>query len=289
MSKDIKNVGIGLALGGGGVRGYAHVGVLRCLEENKIPINFIAGTSMGAIVGALYAKYKNVDMVEEILTKANWRDIFGPKEFSLQKGLIKGDKLEKYLDEVLEETDFGGLKIPFKAVATDCATGEKFEIMEGKVAPAVRASAGFPLAFEPFRWGDNLLYDGGMSDPVPVRTCRTMSDIDLIIAVNLDNKSCFSKSCFATGGNIYSLAEHTIQNVQYNLAKEVVASADIVIEPEVGQLGILDLKDFLIKNLSKIIWEGEKACRQEIPKIKSKMKIQMSKSKFQINKENPND
>ena len=139
---------IGLALGGGGMRGYAHIGVLYALEDAKLPINFIAGTSAGAFIGALYSLYKDARKVEEIAKSVNWRDLFGVDDLSFQSGFIRGNKAEAYLSNVLSDATFGDCQIPLKVVATNYQTGEKHEIIEGNLAQAVMASMAFPLLFE---------------------------------------------------------------------------------------------------------------------------------------------
>lgn len=265
MSKPIDS--IGLALGGGGMRGYAHIGVLYALEDAKLPINFIAGTSAGAFIGCLYALYKNASEVEKIAKSVNWRDLFGVDDLSFQTGFIRGNKAEAYLSNVLSDATFGDCKIPFKVIATDFQTGKKVEILEGNLAQAVMASMSFPLLFEPRKFKEMTLYDGGMSDPVPCDTCRAMN-VDYVIGVNLDNQSCLIEKRRHPVFGLYSQAQRAIQNLQVNLAKECIKSADIVIEPPVGEIGILGLKEFLGKNVDKIIAQGEIEARKHILEIK---------------------
>ena len=260
-------IGIGLALGGGGVRGYAHIGVLRALEEGNIPINFIAGVSAGALVGALYAKYKSADTVQKIIFSSNWRNFFATGDISLAGGLVKGQRLEGYLREVLEDTSFAELKVPFKAIATDYETGERVEIMEGKVAPAIHASAAFPFVFEPVLWQERRLYDGGMSDPVPCDTCRGLSDINIVIGVNLDNQSTLLKT-MGQGQNMVTSGVRAIETLKYRLSKDCLKLADVTIEPQVGEYGIFDLKSLVQKNMVQIINEGEAAGKAAGPQIK---------------------
>lgn len=264
MSK--KEITIGLALGGGGVRGYAHVGVLKVLEANGIKPNFIAGTSIGSLIGALYCYYKDAQKVEEIVLGMEWRDLFTIRELSLRGGLVKGTQLESYLKKELDKTEFGGLSIPLKIITTDYLTGEKVELMEGPLAPAIQASCAFPLFFAPVNHAGRILYDGGMTDPVPCQTVKDM-DLDIIIGVNLNNNKLFD-GAKKMDTSLRAVLGQALRTMEKTLSKEATETADIVIEPWVDGLEFFGLKDFVHKNGARLVKAGEEAALEELPKIK---------------------
>jgi NTE family protein len=208
---------IGLALGGGGARGAAHVGVLRKLEELRIPVDYIAGTSMGAIVGGFYATGMNADEVERVLVNADWADLFsdatdrrdrplrrksdddlglygprlgiGENSSLLPAGAIAGQKVSLLLENVIsrrvQARDFNELPIPFHAVAGDLITGDMVELDGGDLPWSLRASMSVPGAFDPVKYGETLLIDGGVVRNLPVDVVREMG-AEVIIAVNVE-------------------------------------------------------------------------------------------------------
>ncbi len=207
---------IGLVLGGGGARGMAHVGVLKVLEEMRIPIDCVAGTSMGSIIGGLYASGMTVDDMEQTLARINWPEVFrdGPPRadlpfrtkqeqrvllsatvglnregVQLPKGLLEGQNLLLLLEElslpVASVHDFDKLRIPYRAVATDLATGEPVVLGSGELALAMRASMSIPSALVPVRLDDKLLVDGGVSNNLPIDVTRKLCRPDVIIAVDV--------------------------------------------------------------------------------------------------------
>ncbi len=155
---------VGLVLSGGGARAFAHIGVLRVLARAGASFDVVAGTSMGAIVGALYASGYTPDEIHEIARGIGWRDVV---DISLQAGLIKGDKLEALLAEHLPP-DFEDLKVPLAVTTTDVETGEAVVLYEGDLVKAVRASSSFPGAIEPLLLHGRVLADGGIVNNLPV-------------------------------------------------------------------------------------------------------------------------
>ncbi len=155
---------LGLVLSGGGARAFAHIGVLRVLERVGARFDVVAGTSMGAIIGALYAAGRSADEIHEIARGVSWRDVV---DISLQAGLIKGDKLEAFLAELLPPA-FDDLPVPFAVTTTDIESGEAVLIGEGDLVRAVRASSSFPGAIEPIQYGGRTLADGGIVNNLPV-------------------------------------------------------------------------------------------------------------------------
>lgn len=159
---------IGLALGGGGARGYAHLGVLKAFREADIPIDVIAGTSMGAVVGAAYASGYRIDELIDMALEMRWRRLLGLADPKIpRQGVIAGNRLERYFDTLTGGREFNQLEKPLIVVATDIATGEEVHINSGPVARALRASTAVPGIFCPVRSGRRLLVDGTITAPVP--------------------------------------------------------------------------------------------------------------------------
>ncbi len=183
-----KDKKVGLALGSGGARGIAHIGVLEVLEELGIPINFIAGTSIGSVVGALYAAGVPLKELKDYSLSLNKKKAMSLFEPALNfNGIFSGRKIVLILKELgLDDISFSDLKIPFSAVATDLNTGKEVIINKGSVAMAVRASSAIPLVFAPVIYRDYYLVDGGVIDPVPVEVVKRMG-ADLVIAVRLSD------------------------------------------------------------------------------------------------------
>ncbi len=181
-----KGLKIGLALGGGSARGLAHVGVIMALEAYNIPIDIIAGTSIGSVIGGLYASGATIEQLEEVaLSIKKSKTLFLIDPVFPHSGLISGDRIEKMLNQFgIKDKTFDDLKIPFAAVATDVESGAEVILNQGKVIDAVRASISIPGIFTPVKYQDYYLVDGGVVDPVPVDVVKMMG-ADIIIAVNL--------------------------------------------------------------------------------------------------------
>ncbi|AMV72998.1 patatin-like phospholipase RssA [Desulfuromonas carbonis] len=174
---------IGLALGSGAARGLAHIGVLKVLEEAKVPIAAISGTSIGALIGALYAAGVSVAQMEEIAREVDWRDLARLVDPVFPgAGLIDGKKVSRFIAELLPVQSFEELRFPFAVTATDVETGEDIFIKQGNLLEAVRAAISFPGIFTPVRFGSRFLVDGGLCNPVPVDVARELGS-DKVIGV----------------------------------------------------------------------------------------------------------
>ena len=177
---------IGLALGSGSARGWAHIGVIQALSEAGIRVDCVAGTSIGAMVGAVYASGK-IDELEKIVLQFDWKHILHFFDIVFPKsGLIDGMKVADFIRSHVEEKNIEELPIPFRAVTTDLTTGHEVVIQDGDVIEAVRASISFPGIFTPVRKNGKILVDGGMVNPVPVSVVREMG-ADFVIAVDLSH------------------------------------------------------------------------------------------------------
>jgi NTE family protein len=173
---------IGLALGGGVVRGAAHIGVLSVLERAGIPIDCVAGASAGALMGAAYCSGVGLPKIKEMALRMRWRDVISLTWPS--QGLVSFDKLERWMVAAVGDLEFADLKLPFAAVATDLESGQPVILREGRVAPAVRASSSVPGLVKPARLNGRLLGDGNVTDNVPVQAARALG-ADYIIGVDI--------------------------------------------------------------------------------------------------------
>jgi NTE family protein len=173
---------IGLALSGGTARGLAHIGVLEILEKNNIKIDYVGGTSMGAVIGALYASGMPMKDLKKIALTTKWENLV---DFTLpDRGILSGYKIEKFLRVLLKDKKFKDLTIPLSVVAADVQKGEKVIFRKGDVASSLRASISIPSIFVPYEYDGRILVDGGVVDPVPVDVVRSMG-ADVVIAVDL--------------------------------------------------------------------------------------------------------
>ena len=177
---------IGLALGSGSARGWAHIGVIRCLQEEGIGIDLVCGTSIGAVVAGAYAA-DFLDSMDQWIREMTWADILGFMDVTVPRsGLIEGEKIIQYFRENLSDSRIEELPVPFGAVATDLKTGKEIWLQSGSLMDALRGSMSFPGILTPCRRDGQWLVDGGLVNPVPVSLCRAMG-ADLVIAVNLNS------------------------------------------------------------------------------------------------------
>lgn len=253
---------IGLALGSGGAKGLAHIGVIKVLKEHHIPIHIVTGSSIGALVGGLYAATKDIDAIEKLALETNWRQLLSLVDPSLRHGLIGGRKITNFIAQHLGPIEIKDVQIPFAAVATNLVTGEPVILNKGNLASAIRASISIPLVFRPIRYGAQLLTDGGLSQPIPAKLARDMG-ADIVIAVNLD-ADYFSETAGKSVGFRY-VANTIIRMLRFHLAKENIQHADIVVVPKVGKVGWN--KFFTSEKTRHVIKAGEDAMRAEMPAL----------------------
>lgn len=175
---------LALVLGSGSARGWAHIGVIRALEEAGIRPDVICGSSIGALVGAAYAAGE-LDRFEAWVCSLNLRDVVSLMDFRLNGGMLKGERLMNFFQKHFMDCPIEALQLPFVAVATDLHTGQEVWLKEGSTINAVRASIALPGLFSPMRLNDRLLVDGGLVNPVPVTLARAM-DADFVVAVDLN-------------------------------------------------------------------------------------------------------
>ena len=265
---------IGLALGSGAARGLAHIGVLSVLEKEGIPIDMIAGTSIGALIGALYAQGKNADQIKDLVIEV------GSKRFSLladpalpKTGLIKGQKVKNVLKSVIGNIDFKDLKLPFACVATDINSGEEVVIRQGLVWEGVMASGSIPVILPVFKWQGRYLVDGSSVTPVPVSLLKRMG-ADFIIAVNVipdvDSRVELANEGHteAKAPNIFSVIMQIINIPIYRVVEYSLSGADVVIEPQVASIGHFDFH-----RTQECILQGELATQASVLEIKRQLKV----------------
>ena len=270
--KKKKRKKIGLALSGGGWRGLTHVGVLKILEENNIPIDFIAGTSAGALIGGLYCYFGNSKDLEKFILDFGYRDLFKIiSDPRLKSGLLKGKKFQNYLNKVTKNSDVEDLKIPFCAVATDILSGNPYYIKKGDLAKAIKASVSIPLLFTPSKTDGKVLIDGGAIENVPVRCVKEMG-ADFVIAVSVNTAYFPVKE-----GDVNSSAKIAVVSTRAMLKQmsEMLASeADIIIEPKISkkkvEMGVSYFLEFVReKDIIKI---GERTTQDKLKDIIKKIK-----------------
>lgn len=247
---------VALVLGGGAARGFAHVGVIRALEQEKIPIDMVVGTSVGSLIGALYAHELNSFELEWTAFSLQKEDLFDFVILSAGMGPVKGDRLEAFVRAKLPVSDIEQLKLPFAAVATDLNRGTQVVLDRGSVARAVRASSAIPGVFQPVNHQGRLLVDGGVVDNLPAAVARQRG-ADIVIAVDISQN--------LTNYEIANLFDVTLQAVSimtHGNAAVGQREADVVIRPAVGNVGMMD---FTQKKQS--MQAGIDAARAAMPQI----------------------
>ncbi len=234
---------IGLALGGGGARGIAHLGVWQRLQELGIPIHCIAGTSIGAIAGAIIAAGR----VEEALAwckMSSWRKLPGLIFDRLTtKAIFSGRRVEKKLRQIIAAEKFADLAMPYAAVATDLNTGEAVVMQEGDLISAVRASMSIPCVFRPVEREGRVLIDGQFVNPVPVSACRALG-ADVVIAVDVNPLEDPASAKPFKKLHIMGVLVKAIGIFNYELTRRELAvnRPDVLIRPDVGQVLALDFR-----------------------------------------------
>jgi NTE family protein len=251
---------IGLALGGGGARGFAHIGALRVLEQEKIPIDIVVGTSVGSLVGALYADQGRVLDAEFNALDVEGTDLFDYRASSLfSGGLIKGDKLEKFVRERLKSKRIEEMVIPYAAVAVDLRSGRTVIFDHGPIAPAVHASCAIPGVFQPVVIDGVTYVDGGLTDPVPSDIARNLG-AEVVIAMAIPAPA----EAASVPRNPIGVIHRAISIMSSEIGRLRSKEADVVIWSEVGKV---DYDDFSQKKA--IIEAGEAAARAALPAIRA--------------------
>jgi NTE family protein len=281
----IRRPRVALALGGGGVRGAAHVGVLRAFAQAGIPVDIIAGTSMGAIVGGLYSAGIDIGVIERKFDDGSLMRSFMdvplrvsiatapvravPRTLSHKNydGLYTGTKFRKYLDQTVPAYDqyVEHFKIPFAAVALDLTDGKPYALMRGKLGAVLQASSAVPELREPVQIGSQLFVDGGVVDNIPVTVARDMGG-DIVIAVNVDET--LVKAPLSDFKPMGSVARRMMVMQLASADAMQLQLADVVIRPHVDGIGMITTRT---RDARYAIRAGERAAWEAIPLIKAKL------------------
>ena len=285
-------VKIGVALSGGGAKGFAHIGVLKVLEEEGIPVEVITGTSMGSVIGGLYAIGYTPAMLEEIAMRDDWNELFNEKplresqsliqkvqegrhifsvpfnegKFMLPQGLIEGQKISMLLYLLTlpyhDESDFTKLPIPFACVATNLETGEGVMLDHGFLPEAIRASISIPSAFRPVKIDSATYIDGGIARNIPVSDAKKLGATYVIVSdVGSSLKSADSLTSFV------SIMTQALGFAMDKSNKEQIALSDFYIHPQIDQYTMFDFN-----KAAEIIKAGEDAAREKVPQLKELLK-----------------
>ena len=257
-----KKIKIGLALGGGAARGFAHIGVIKALEAQGIYPDIVVGTSAGSVVGAMYAAGNTGFQLQKMaldMDEAAISDWAVPL-FGKSTGVLKGEALQAYVNKSVNNQPMEKLKIPFGAVATDLKNGQPILFQRGNTGMAVRASSSVPGVFQPVTISGHSYVDGGLVAPVPVRFARDMG-ADFVIAVNISTQA----DVQATVSSLDVIMQ-TFSIMGQRINQYELKDADIVIAPSLGKMAG---NDFAGRN--QAILAGEQAAAQVMSQIKQKL------------------
>ena len=282
-----KKVKIGIAMGGGGAKGAAHIGVLKVFEKYNISIDSIVGSSAGAIIGASYALGLTADQIFQQSVKFSKIKLFRLGNVHLfNESLIKSKDIKNAIHDLVGEHTFDDLKIPFQAVAVDLESGKEVLLRSGKLWEVLRASSAIPGIFSPYFLNEKYLVDGGLLNSVPVNHLREQKDLDIIIGIqlggltskqyisgivweryyrkNLKNILGYFKILKINSTLMFHILLRSIdilrdevQNYRYQMARP-----DIIIVPEIGHISFLEMEHY-----QEAMKEGEKAAEKIMPQL----------------------
>lgn len=255
---------IGLALGSGGARGYAHIGAIKALEEAGWNPDLITGSSIGALIGVLYCYYGDIEKVEEIMLDSYWQEAIKMLRPSLKSGVMSAEKVQKFLEEFIGQIDLEDLPLPLGVLVTDFQTSERVLIRRGSASKAVQASMAFPFFIEPLKVKNRVFWDGGLSSQVPTGAARQMG-AERVIGVNLNSTP--EKTLPFEELNSYEVAVKAIKALQYHMTRVSMREADINISPRLDPTVLLGFGTLVKKNEGrKIIERGYREAKKVIAK-----------------------
>ncbi len=252
-----KEAKVALVLGGGSAKGFAHVGVIRVLEQEKIPIHMIVGTSVGSLIGAIYASNPDSFQLEWAAHKIEKNDILDFSIVNPKFGPVQGIKLEAFVEQTAKAKKVEDTKIPFYPVATDLNTGETVTLEKGSLSKAVHASSAIPGIFVPVAFGKRTLVDGGVTANIPCDIARAKG-ANVIIAVNLQRNI----KDYEINSAIDVIAQ-SITIMMHENSKTKLNHADILIEPDTKGVSIFDFS-----HKKTLVEEGIKAAKAALPRIR---------------------
>lgn len=257
---------IGVALGSGGIRGFALIGALQALKDNNIPIDFISGSSSGSLVAAHYAVYQDPNFLkDQLIGSTKNKKLPSVLDLGFRGGLIKGKKFTDLVNYLFEKKTFLDTKIPLRIMVTDLVDGKAHVFAQGNLAFSVQASSTVPVLFEPIKIKGHCFVDGGLSDPVPVEALKKIG-ADVVVAVNLYHKNEFINRRFT----VVKVALRSSRIALYNLAQASVKNADVVVSPDMSPFtGDNNFKKYLTPEMiEKMIAVGYKEMLKHLPALK---------------------
>lgn len=269
--RDSCDLTLGLALGGGAALGWAHIGVIEVLQDNGIEADIVAGTSIGALVGACYVS-GNMPRLEGIARSITWFDILKAVDIKFwRSGLLGGDRIAELLSTHLGDLTFEDIAKPFGVVAADIANDKEVLIRSGPLVEAIRAAISLPGIFEPIIREDCVLIDGGVKNPVPVSACRQMG-AEKVVAVNVtgDYKG-IARATGVVSGKAFDAGTFEVVTAAFAMvlneltrARLVECPADLLITPKIGHI-----QPHAFNQADTLIELGRKAALESLPKLKS--------------------
>ena len=249
---------LGLALGGGAARGFAHIGVLQVLEEEGIKPSLVVGTSAGSVVASFYASGKTGQQLQwlaDTMDESQFTDWANP---FTGRGMLRGEALGKYINSQLNGMKIEDMKLPLGIVATDLRTGDGVLFRRGDVATAVRASSAVPSVFEPVRIAGKDYVDGGLVSPVPVRYAKQMG-ADLVLAIDISSRPEDAKT-----SDMLKVLLQTFSIMGKSISQLELAQADVVVRPALPDIGSTEFSA-----RKKSIEAGRAAMKQALPQLKA--------------------
>ena len=249
---------LGLALGGGAARGFAHIGVIQVLEENGIKPDMVVGTSAGSVVAAFYASGKTGAQLQWLADSMDESQLTDWTVPFMSRGMLRGEALGRYINTQLNGAKIEDLKIPLGIVATDLQTGDGILFRRGDIATAVRASSAVPSVFEPVRIGNNDYVDGGLVSPVPVLYARQMG-ADIVIAVDISSRPEDAKTT-----DMLKVLLQTFSIMGKSISQLEMAQAEVVVRPAMSDVGSTE---FAARK--KSIEAGRAAMKLALPALKA--------------------
>jgi NTE family protein len=249
---------IGLALGSGGARGLAHIGVIQVLEEHQVPIGVVTGSSIGALVGALYGSGNDGEALHRIASDTTLLKIIPLFDPSLRHGFLGGTKLERLIKRFVGGRGVEECRIPLAVIATDLRSGEVVVFRRGDLASVVRASISVPWVFRPVEIDGRLLADGGLSMPVPAEPAREIG-ADVVIAVDLDWERPLSDPSDVQAPGVREMGNTSLALLRRHLAAQDARYADVIVRPRFGREvrwdGFLDPEELVDRGREAMIAE----------------------------------
>ncbi|POR01993.1 hypothetical protein AU468_06990 [Alkalispirochaeta sphaeroplastigenens] len=247
---------LGLALGGGAARGIAHIGAIKVLQEEDIPITAVAGTSIGSIIGAFYCAGMSWEEMWELSQEITWGELLRPSFSGM--GLVKTERMEAILLDRLGDITFQELLIPLTAVAVDIVNASPVLLQSGSVARAVRASSSVPGIFEPLCEGEQVLVDGGVVDNLPARVVREMG-AEAVLAIDLNRESSDGR----LPKNLIDVTFQTFAVLIWNTSRLGRESSDILLQPDIAHIGYHELSC-----ARELFTAGEESMRAALPALR---------------------